>query len=183
MKIVKNPILTFIIGGILFSSIAVFAATTISADHIEYAPNISIKDKIDDLYIKASFGNATANDIAYGKTALVGGKQVTGTYVNSSANLAVESPNTDVPAYTLTEFKTGFQPKLIFITATHSGSTYRFYWVEGSSNVIYQSGSSLNGRSLNASSGSYTSLTINSDGFSFYPGNWLYTVTYYYVAG
>jgi len=54
MKIIKNPILTFIIGGILFSSIAVFAVNTISADKITYTDKNNVErtvDKVlDDLY-------------------------------------------------------------------------------------------------------------------------------------
>ena len=58
MKILKNPILTFIIGGILFSSITVFAVTTISADKITYTDKNNVErtvDKVlDDLYDKAN---------------------------------------------------------------------------------------------------------------------------------
>ena len=58
MKIIKNPILTFILGGILFSSIAVFAVTTISADKITYTDKNNVErtvDKVlDDLYSKAN---------------------------------------------------------------------------------------------------------------------------------
>lgn len=54
MKIIKNPILTFIIGGILFSSIAVFAVTTISADKITYTDKNNVERTVDtvldDLY-------------------------------------------------------------------------------------------------------------------------------------
>lgn len=48
---VKNPIFMFILGGIFFGG-AVFATMTITADQIEYSDNVSVKDKIDDLYTK-----------------------------------------------------------------------------------------------------------------------------------
>ena len=51
MKILKNPLFTFILGVIITSGI-VYAATKIQATEIEYAPNITVKDKIDDLYTK-----------------------------------------------------------------------------------------------------------------------------------
>ena len=54
MKIIKNPILTFIIGGILFSSITVFAVNTISADKITYTDKnnneTTVDLVLDDLY-------------------------------------------------------------------------------------------------------------------------------------
>lgn len=182
MKFIQSRLFYFLVGAFISESI-VFAATTISADKIEYAQNVSIKDKIDELYIKASFGNATANDITYGKTALVNGKQITGTYTNTANKVVIETPNKNVEAYTHPEFKTGFQPKLIYIEAIHSGETHRIYWAEGSDRCIYQYGSSINSKSLNGTTGSQFSLTINSDGFLYYPGNWDYTITYYYVAG
>ena len=52
-KFIKNNLLGFILGAIIFSGIGAYAEYIISADKIEYAPNISVKDKIDDLYTKA----------------------------------------------------------------------------------------------------------------------------------
>ncbi len=52
MKNVKNYLLSFILGGIVFSGITVFAEYVVTADKIEYANNVSVKDKIDDLYTK-----------------------------------------------------------------------------------------------------------------------------------
>ena len=39
----------------------------------------TVQNALDDLYTKANYGNATASQILKGRTALVGGKQVTGT--------------------------------------------------------------------------------------------------------
>ena len=52
MKIIKNPIFMFILGGIIFFSVGVYAEYIVTADKIEYSANISVKDKIDDLYTK-----------------------------------------------------------------------------------------------------------------------------------
>ena len=58
MKILKNRLFIFILGGILFSSIAVFAVTTISADKITYTDKNNVERTVDtvldDLYSKAN---------------------------------------------------------------------------------------------------------------------------------
>ena len=62
MKVFKNPIFMFILGVFVSSGFIVFAEYIVSADKIEYAPNVSVKDKIDDLYTKikpAYTGNTT----------------------------------------------------------------------------------------------------------------------------
>ena len=51
-KFIKNNIVGFVLGAIIFSGISVFATLAITADQIEYSPNVSVKDKIDDLYTK-----------------------------------------------------------------------------------------------------------------------------------
>ena len=51
MKFIKSRFFFFLLGIIISGSI-VFATTKIAADQIEYAPNVSVKDKIDDLYTK-----------------------------------------------------------------------------------------------------------------------------------
>ncbi len=45
----------------------------------------TVQNALDDLYNKASYGNATAGQILKGKTALVGGKKVTGAMPNRGA--------------------------------------------------------------------------------------------------
>ena len=90
MKILKNPIFMFILGGIILSSVT-YAATKVEADKIEYSENVSVKDKIDDLYSKTvdykkldTATTATANDILDGKTAY----SSNGTLIEGSASAA-----------------------------------------------------------------------------------------------
>lgn len=49
-KLIKNNIIGFILGAIIFSSITAFATIKIQADKVEYSEGVSVKDKIDDLY-------------------------------------------------------------------------------------------------------------------------------------
>ena len=68
--------------GVIISGTSVFAAMTISADQIEYAPNVSVKDKIDDLYTKVKppySGDTTFTPDKTGKTFSTNGK-----YLNSN---------------------------------------------------------------------------------------------------
>ncbi len=54
---------------------------------------VTVQNALDDLYNKANYGNATAGQILKGRTALVGGKQVTGTYeAPTCPNLATQTP-------------------------------------------------------------------------------------------
>ena len=50
----------------------------------------TVQNALDDLYNKANYGNATAGQILKGRTALVGGKKVTGTY--EVTTLASQTP-------------------------------------------------------------------------------------------
>ncbi len=54
MKNIKNYLLMFILGGIIFSGISVYATFKAKADEIEYENGVSVKDKIDDLYSKTT---------------------------------------------------------------------------------------------------------------------------------
>ena len=99
MKLVKNPLFTFILG-IIISGSVVFAATQISASEIEYDSTHSVKDKIDDLYTTATtFKNLTtattavASDILTGKTAYDNnGNLITGNYTpNSESGNSLET--------------------------------------------------------------------------------------------
>ena len=58
----KKNILCVLLG-IIVASVVVFAATTISADQIEYDENTTVKDKIDDLYTKTKTLKLVAADI------------------------------------------------------------------------------------------------------------------------
>lgn len=67
----------FILGGITFSGLTVFAEYIVSADKIEYAPNVSVKDKIDDLYSKVKpdyTGNVEITPTKKEQTLLTNGK-------------------------------------------------------------------------------------------------------------
>ena len=61
MKILKNRLFIFILGGILFSSITAIAVTTISADKITYTDKNNVERTVDvvldDLYDKADNGS------------------------------------------------------------------------------------------------------------------------------
>ena len=59
MKVFKNPIFMFILGVFVSSGFMVFAEYIVTADKIEYSANISVKDKIDDLYTTANNTLAT----------------------------------------------------------------------------------------------------------------------------
>lgn len=77
----KNMIIGFIAGAIIFSGITVFAVTKYSSDNILYKKgneDIVLTDVLDNLNNYINYGNASASDIAPGKTALVNGKKITG---------------------------------------------------------------------------------------------------------
>ena len=58
------------------------ASSNPPSNGVSYSKNsqTTVEGALNDLYNKANYGNATASQILKGKTALVGGKQVTGTY-------------------------------------------------------------------------------------------------------
>ena len=53
----------------------------------------TVEGALNDLYDKANYGNASAGDILSGKTALVGGKKVTGTMPNLTSNSNIQYTN------------------------------------------------------------------------------------------
>ena len=59
------------------------ASSNPPSNGVSYNKNnqVTVQNALDDLYTKANYGNATASQILKGRTALVGGKQITGTYV------------------------------------------------------------------------------------------------------
>ena len=61
-KFIKNNLLGFILGAIIFSGIGAYAEYIITADKVEYSKDISVKDKVDDLYtkVKPSYTGATS---------------------------------------------------------------------------------------------------------------------------
>ena len=96
-EFIKNN-LKFIIGfimGILMSVGGIYAATLIDSNQVTYTSNSqsTVKTALDDLYGKISYGNATADWIMGGKTALVAGKKVSGTMKNLNAEQPIYQYN------------------------------------------------------------------------------------------
>ena len=58
------------------------ASSNPPSNGVSYNKNgqVTVENALDNLYSKANYGNATANDILKGKKALVGGKEVVGTF-------------------------------------------------------------------------------------------------------
>lgn len=84
-KIIKNPIISFIIGAVLFGSIGPVLAYRLTADQILYTPTnnssqiTNAQIALDNFYQKTLYGDANETDILNGKTAVVQGKKVIGT--------------------------------------------------------------------------------------------------------
>ncbi len=68
------------------------ASSNPPSNGVSYNKNeqVTVENALDNLYTKANYGNATANDILNGKTALVGGKEVVGTF--TCPTLASQTP-------------------------------------------------------------------------------------------
>jgi hypothetical protein len=92
----------FILGGIIFSSVTL-AATKISADKIEYSANVTVKDKIDNLYTKVKpnyTGDTTVNPVT-GNNPLV--LATAGKVLNSDITInPIPSSFTDISLSTIT---------------------------------------------------------------------------------
>ncbi len=70
-----------------------------SSNGVNYNKNnqVTVQNALDDLYNKANYGNATTTDILSGKKALVGGKEIVGTY--TCPTLASQTPGDAMPDY------------------------------------------------------------------------------------
>ncbi len=70
------------------------ASSNPPSNGVSYSKNnqTTVEGALNDLYTKANYGNASAGQILSGKTALVGGKQVTGTMPNKGAVTKTVSP-------------------------------------------------------------------------------------------
>jgi len=102
-KFKNNSLFSFILGGILFGSV-VYGANIYQSNEVEYTPTdaswevSNVSDAINSLYdmktelenIK-SVGDATASDIADGKTAVVKGVEVTGTKKDTVEPITIPS--------------------------------------------------------------------------------------------
>lgn len=74
----KNKFLFTILVLIIGISIGVGASTLLNSNQVLYKNDKTVEEAINDLYVKSNIGTATASDIKAGKTALVGGKEITG---------------------------------------------------------------------------------------------------------
>lgn len=99
-KLIRSRIFLVIICGIVFTSIGAYAATTYKASEISYTPSdgteINVENALNDIYNIKKLGDATAGDIASGKTAVVQGKLITGslqknTVGNFSAAISIKA--------------------------------------------------------------------------------------------
>ena len=99
-KLIRSRIFLVIICGIVFTSIGAYAATAYKASDVIYASSdgtsMNVNDALNDIYNIKKLGNATAGDIASGKTAVVQGKLITGslqknTVGNFSAAISIQA--------------------------------------------------------------------------------------------
>ena len=99
-KLIRSRIFLVIICGIVFTSIGAYAATAYKASEISYTPSggteTNVENALNDIYNIKKLGDATASDIASGKTAVVQGKLITGslqknTVGNFSAAISIQA--------------------------------------------------------------------------------------------
>ena len=99
-KLIRSRIFLVIICGIVFTSIGAYAATTYKASDVVYnasgGTETNVENALNDIYNIKKLGNATAGDIASGKTAVVQGKLITGslqknTVGNFSAAISIQA--------------------------------------------------------------------------------------------
>ena len=115
-KIIKNPILMFLLGAIIFGSIGPVLAYTLTASQVTYiSPDASwhvsnVEDAVDQLYEKTLYGDATENDIISGKSAVVQGRRVDGTLtgftpISTSENILPGTTSNNLNGYySLTDY-------------------------------------------------------------------------------
>ncbi len=84
------------------------ASSNPPSNGVSYGKNnqATVEGALNDLYTKASYGNATASQILKGKTALVGGKQVIGTY--EAPTLASQTKDATAAAGDILSGKTAY---------------------------------------------------------------------------
>ena len=84
------------------------ASSNPPSNGVSYGKNnqTTVEGALNDLYTKANYGNATASQILKGKTALVGGKQVIGTY--EAPTLASQTKDATAAAGDILSGKTAY---------------------------------------------------------------------------
>lgn len=95
MKITKQGIFGFILGGLLFGSIGVCAATVLSSGSVSYSNTTSgltstnVQGAIDELFIKASEGGPSKeiNNVVLGVTAKTQDAKASGSFAFSTASI------------------------------------------------------------------------------------------------
>ena len=146
MKVFKNPIFMFILGVFISSGIMVFAEYVISADKIEYSTNISVKDKIDDLYtkVKPTYTGSTIVNPITGSNPLI--LQTAGKILNSDITInPIPNSFTDVSLSTITSTddimsgKKAYKPDGTLITGTGNKSIIQNFSIDSNySNSTYK---------------------------------------------
>ena len=168
----KKLIIGFILGGLIFGSIGIYAASYYAKD-VSYEPSdaswevnnvdeainslYSMKQELDTL---KSVGDATSDDIAEGKTAVVKGNLVTGTKSDSTTVIYLGTGN----SFNLTSYE-GYEKFTAdnFIVEVYSGSVSsghldRYNGTLSCETSCYATGSYTLSKTYNASSGV---LTVN----------------------
>ncbi len=140
MKNIKSYLLMFILGGICFSGIGAFAEYIVTADKIEYATNVSVKDKIDDLYsIKNVIINNLNNQISLLQSTASNNEDTIleqqqaiaslNAQLQTASNVTASGNFTTTNATTTHTINTGFRPsKVLFIIPSANAGFYEF-WV------------------------------------------------------
>ena len=98
-RVIKSRLFIFIISGIIFTNLGVYATIAYYAKDVLYISNdgksVTVNDALDNLYSMKneltnlkSLGDATEDDILEGKTAVVNGNLLTGTRKNTQSTFS-----------------------------------------------------------------------------------------------
>ena len=176
-KALKSRIFQIVLTAIIFSGISVFATITITADQIEYAPNISVKAKIDDLY-------TTATTVVTGLNNQISNLQTANINLQSQLDSLTPGASFSFTSSTSSKrFNLGFRPKYISCFANFNNIEYEtiIYSYDYDPSHAYKLNTSTTDNPLlyaNAVRTLSTFFTINDDGFSWNITNWNGVVIY-----
>lgn len=86
----KIIFITFVVSGIIFSTLGVYAGIIINSNTVSYnnatgLDSTNVQDAIDELYSKTTIGDALSRDILSSKSAMSKGREVLGTMPNNEA--------------------------------------------------------------------------------------------------